>query len=109
MNVSDTAAKPVVETIKRHAMDKAVEIAGSEGLPSPTLIYESGHPEIRIIMSDGGRDTRVYFRNSEITPIVTIADLDYEEDTEDELRKAVAELEAGGFTFMPHMVPDYGG
>lgn len=89
--------------VAQQAMDAAVGIAKDENLATPTLLFEAGTPEIRVILNSG-EVSAVYYRNSEVAPAVSVTDLDYADDTEKEKARVLYELEAGCFTLLPHVL-----
>lgn len=102
MWVGETSA---LETSRELALQTAKEEAQRQGLPEPHLLFECGSPEIRVIL-EKGEVVRVYYRNAEIPPIVTVTDLDLCDDTVRGGSVAYASLQEGGFELLPHIVDD---
>lgn len=101
--MGDTSHK---ESSRAEAISAAKEEARANGLPEPKLLFECGSPELRIIL-EGGAVVRVYYRNAEIPPIITVTDLDLGNEPEKDGGKVYASLKAGGFELLPHIVDDF--
>ncbi len=83
------------------AMAKAAEVAGENSLPSPLLIFEAGIPELKVIIEKGAV-TGVYCRNAEVAPLVTVVDLDYENNVERAVDHLLERLDKERYALIPH-------
>ena len=84
-------------------MDAAISTAKEENLPSPTLLFEVGTPEIKVILNKGSVAS-VFFRNCELAPVVSIASIDCDKANLKEIDVLLDSLKAGCFKLLTHLV-----
>lgn len=83
------------------ALQKAQEVADERGLQNPTLLFETGVPDLKIILNKG-EIAAIYCRNSHIVPAITVMDLDYSEQPEKEAKKLQRRMDEEKFELVPH-------
>ena len=89
------------------ARAKAKQAAESKLRPGfkALLLHESGVPDIRIVL-EGGRVAAVFYRNSNPPPSITVTDLDYAEDLDQEGDEVLNVLEREGYDHIPFLLDD---
>lgn len=85
-----------------------MEVARKESLANPTLIFEMGMPDLKVI-NDHVNDetTTVFCRNSELPPIVSVIDIDHTPSPEEavlERQRVIDLLKSGGYQRIPHLI-----
>lgn len=88
---------------QKMALEKAAEVANKNELPAPMLIFEAGVPELKVVI-EKGEVTGIYCRNSEVAPMVTVVDLDYENNIEKAVDKLLEGLDKEKYALIPHFV-----
>lgn len=79
---------------------KAIEIAEEHNLPNPKLLLATGVPEVQFVI-EGAEVVGVYVRNAEPAPIISVVDLDYENDPVKATKKLTTRLDAEGYSRVP--------
>lgn len=91
------------ELAREAALKKATAVAASKGLQAPTLLHEGGVADIKIVL-EGGEVAGIYLRNAEITPAISVVDLDYAKDPVKSAEVLRAKMLENGYSVIPHMV-----
>lgn len=94
---------PDVSEAQKLAVKTANEVAVEKKLPNPTLLFESGIPEFTVVL-EKGQVAAVFCRNADLLPVVSVYDLDYENDPDAARQEFEIGMHKQGYQRIPHMI-----